>query len=102
MSKIAIIYYSSTGRTYEVARAVEEGARAAGAETRLRKVRELAPEETIAANPQWQLHRAETAHIPEASHDDLAWADGYFFGSPTRFGDIASQLKQFLDTTGPL
>ncbi len=102
MAKIAIIYYSSTGNTYKVAQAVEQGAREAGAETRVRKVRELAPEEAIATNAGWQLHRMETMNVPEATLDDLEWADGFVFGSPTRFGNISAQMKQFLDTTGPL
>jgi NAD(P)H dehydrogenase (quinone) len=55
--KVAVIYYSATGTTYSLARAVEEGARAAGAEVRLRKVHELAPEEAIASNEGWSAHR---------------------------------------------
>jgi NAD(P)H dehydrogenase (quinone) len=56
MVRIAIVYYSSTGNTYQVARAVAEGAKQAGAETRLRRVRELAPPQAIASNPAWQQH----------------------------------------------
>jgi len=102
MAKIAVIYYSSTGNTYEIAKAVEEGARQAGAETRLRKVRELAPDEVIATQAGWQAHVQATADVPEASLDDLDWADGYLFGTPTRYGVMSAQLKQFLDTSGPL
>jgi len=102
MAKIAVIYYSSTGNTYKMAQAVEAGAKAAGAETRLRQVRELAPEEAIASNQGWQAHRVATAHVPEATLDDLEWADGFLFGTPTRFGAMSAQLKQFLDTSGPL
>ena len=69
---------------------------------RLRRVAELAPEEAIAANPRWVAHRAATADLPEATLDDLEWADGFAFGSPTRFGLPAAQLKQFLDQTGGL
>lgn len=102
MTKIAIIYYSAYGHTYELARAVEEGARSAGAETRLRKVRELAPDEVIATQLAWHEHRVATQHIPEAVHEDLEWADGFAFGTPTRYGGPAAQLKQFIDTTGKL
>jgi NAD(P)H dehydrogenase (quinone) len=102
MTKIAIIYYSSTGNTYQVARAVEEGARKAGAETRLRRVRELAPDQAIASNPAWLEHYEASKSVSEATIDDLDWADGYVFGTPTRFGNVAAQLKQFLDTAGPL
>lgn len=100
--KVAIIYYSSTGHTHAMAEAVAEGARATGAEVRLRQVQELAPESVIAQNPGWKAHREETAAIPTASHADLIWADAIILGTPTRFGAMASQLKQFIDTTGPL
>jgi NAD(P)H dehydrogenase (quinone) len=101
-AKVAVIYYSATGNVYALARAVEEGAREAGAEVRVRKVRELAPEEAIKSNKGWEQHALETQDVPEATLEDLEWADAYVFGSPTRFGNVAAQLKQFLDTTGPL
>ena len=100
--KLAIIYYSSTGTTYRLARAVEEGAREAGAEVRLRKVHELAPEAAIASNKGWAEHRQESQDVEEATHDDLRWADALVFGTPTRYGLPTAQLKQFIDTTGPL
>lgn len=102
MTHIAIIYYSSTGNTYEVARAIEAGAVEAGAEVRLRKVRELAGPEAIASKPAWGAHLDATKDVPEVTLADLEWADGYVFGSPTRFGLPAAQLKQFIDTVGPL
>jgi len=100
--KVAVIYYSATGNVYRLARAVEEGAKQAGAEVRFRKVGELAPEEAITSNPAWHEHALKTRDVPEASLDDLEWADAYAFGTPTRYGNVSSQLKQFLDTTGPL
>jgi NAD(P)H dehydrogenase (quinone) len=100
--KVAIIYYSATGITHHLARAVMEGAEAAGAEVRLHRVRELASDEEIASNEGWSSHRAGTADIAEATHDDLIWADAMIFGTPTRFGNVSAQLKQFIDTTGPL
>ena len=100
---VAVIYYSSTGNTYMLAEAVAEGARETGAEVRFRRVAELAPEEAIQKNPQWARHRDETKDtVSEATLDDLRWADGYAFGTPTRFGNPAAQLKQYLDTAGPL
>lgn len=102
MAKIAVIYYSATGTTYEMARAIEEGAKQAGAEVRVLKVKELAPEEAIASNEGWSSHRLETQNIPEATLDDLEWADAIILGTPTRYGLPSAQLKQFLDTTGPL
>jgi len=101
-TKVAIIYYSATGTTYQLARAVEQGASEAGADVRFRKVRELAPDEAIASNQGWAAHRLESKHVPEATLDDLAWADAVAFGTPTRYGLPTAQLKQFLDTTGPL
>jgi len=100
--KVAVIYYSATGTTYRLARAVEGGASEGGADVRLRKVRELAPEEAIASNQGWAAHRLESQHVAEATHDDLVWADALVFGTPTRYGLPTAQLKQFLDTTGPL
>jgi NAD(P)H dehydrogenase (quinone) len=100
--KVAVIYYSATGTTYDLARAVEAGAKEAGAEVRFRKVRELAPEEAIKSNEGWSKHRLQTQDVEEASNDDLEWADAIILGTPTRYGLPAAQLKQFIDGTGPL
>ena len=101
--RIAVIYYSATGHVHRLAEAVAEGAREAGAEVRLRRVPELAPPEAIASNPAWQAHvEATRDRVPEATLGDLEWADGYAFGTPTRFGTPAAQLKQFIDRTGRL
>jgi len=102
MAKVAVIYYSATGNVHQLAHAIEEGAREAGAETRVRHVAELAPEEAIAQNDVWAGHRERVKDEPVADLADLEWADAIVFGSPTRFGNVASQLKQFLDMTGPL
>ncbi|NIK61974.1 NAD(P)H:quinone oxidoreductase [Kribbella shirazensis] len=101
-TKVAVIYYSATGTVHALAQASIEGAQKAGAATRLRRVAELAPAAAIARNPAWQAHREQTADIPEAALDDLEWADVVLFGTPTRYGSMTSQLKQFIDTTGPL
>lgn len=100
--KASIIYYSATGTVHALARAAAEGAEKAGADVRLRKVAELAPPEAIDANPDWARHVQDTADVAEAGLDDLDWADVVLFGTPTRFGNPASQLKQFIDITGPL
>ena len=99
--RIAIVYYSATGNIAAMAHAMAEGAAGEGAEVRVRRVAETAPAESIAANPRWQAFVDSTAD-PLASLDDLSWAQGLAFGSPTRFGGPASQLKSFLDTTGGL
>jgi NAD(P)H dehydrogenase (quinone) len=85
-----------------LAKAAATAAEKAGAEIRLRKVPELAPAEAIAANAGWSTHAQATQHIAEVTTDDLRWADVLLLGAPTRFGMPASQMKQFIDTTGPL
>lgn len=99
---LSIIYYSSTGTNYQLAKWAEEAARESGAEVRIRKVKELAPESAIATNEAWKKHFDETKRIPEATNEDLEWADAIIFSTPTRFGNVPSQFKQFLDQTGGL
>ena len=101
-TKVAVIYYSATGNVFKLAQAVEEGAKEAGAEVRFRKVYELAPEEAIKSNQGWSDHALMTEDVPEADLADLEWADAYIFGTPTRFGNVSAQLKQFIDTAGGL
>lgn len=100
--KVAVIYYSATGTVHALARAVADGAASAGAKVRLRRVAELAPEATIDQNPLWRRHAGAAAAIAPASVEDLAWADAFAFGTPTRFGAPAAQLKQFIDQAGGL
>ncbi|MFI0895739.1 NAD(P)H:quinone oxidoreductase [Streptomyces sp. NPDC020983] len=98
---VAVIYYSSTGTVARIAEAVAETAKKAGADVRLRRVAELAPDAAIDANPAWRANVEATADIPEAEAADMEWADAVLFGTPTRFGNVTSQLKQFLDMLGP-
>lgn len=100
--KLAVVYYSATGTNTEVARTLAEAAEKAGAEVRLRRVAELAPQAAIDSNPAWAAHHLATAGIAVATPDDIDWADAVIFGTPTRFGNVASQLKQFIDTLGGL
>ncbi|TDD25952.1 flavodoxin family protein [Nonomuraea diastatica] len=99
--KTAVIYYSATGNVHKLATALAEGAEKAGSDVRLRKVAELAPPQAIASNPQWAEHVESSRDVAEAGMDDLLWADVVLLGTPTRYGAMASQLKQFIDTTGP-
>ena len=102
-ARIAVIYYSATGNVHMLAEAIAEGASETGADVRLRRVAELASEEAIQANQLWARHRDETKDtVQEATLEDLEWAKGYAFGTPTRFGNPAAQLKQYLDTAGGL
>jgi NAD(P)H dehydrogenase (quinone) len=100
--KVAVIYYSATGTVHQLAEHVARGASEAGAEVRLLRVAELAPQAAIDSNPAWAAHVAATGQVPVATAEDVLWADAVVFGSPTRFGNVASQLKQFIDTLGGL
>jgi NAD(P)H dehydrogenase (quinone) len=101
--KVAVIYYSATGTVHALAEALADGAESVGAQVRLRRVAELAPEGAIDQSPLWRQHvDAVAASVSEASLDDLVWADAYAFGTPTRFGAPSAQLKQFIDQTDGL
>ena len=103
MTNIAVIFYSSTGTNEATARAVAEGAEGTGADVRIRRVAENAPREAVEGNPAWQAWLDGPAQdIDVATLDDLEWADGVAFGTPTRYGNVTAQLKAFLDSTGPL
>ncbi|MGW5160489.1 NAD(P)H:quinone oxidoreductase type IV [Nonomuraea wenchangensis] len=99
---LAVIYYSATGTGTQIATEIARAAEAIGAQVRVRKVAELAPQSVIDSNPAWAAHHAATADVPVPSPEDLVWADAVIFGSPTRFGNISSQLKQYFDTLSPL
>jgi NAD(P)H dehydrogenase (quinone) len=101
-ARVAVIYYSATGNVHRLAQAVAEGSEAAGAEVRLRHVDELASELKISQSQYWGRHRSQVAEAPVATLDDLEWADGIAFGTPTRFGNVAAQLKQFIDQAGKI
>lgn len=100
--KLAVVYYSSTGTNYQLAQWAKEGAEELGAEVRVRKVPELAPQAAIESNPAWKAHYEATQDVPEVQLSDLEWADAIIFSVPTRFGNMAAQMRQFLDTTGGL
>jgi len=100
--KLAVVFYSMGGTNYEMAKWAKEGAEVAGAEVRLLKVEELAPDSAIEANEGWKATVDATKDVPVATSDDLEWADAIIFSVPTRFGNMASQMKQFLDTQGGL
>lgn len=100
--KLAVIYYSMGGTNYQLANWAAEGAKEAGAEVKVLKVAELAPQAVIEGNAVWKAHVEATAHVPEAKSEDLEWADAIIFSVPTRFGNMPSQMKQFLDIQGGL
>jgi NAD(P)H dehydrogenase (quinone) len=100
--KVKVIFYSMYGHTYRLAEAVAEGAREVrGAEVELLQVAELVPE-AILEQSGAKKARAAFAHIRVAELHDLADADALIFGTPTRFGNMCSQMRNFLDQTGGL
>jgi NAD(P)H:quinone oxidoreductase type IV len=99
---VSVIYYSATGSVHALARAAATGAAAAGGDVRVRRVAETAPAEAISANEAWSAHLRATSGVAVATPADVDWADVVLFGTPTRFGNVASQLKAFIDSLGPL
>ena len=102
MTRLAVVYYSATGHGTTMARRVAAAAEAAGAEVRVRHVVETHDPESFAHNPAWTANYEATKDLPAATGDDIVWADAVIFGSPTRFGSVASQLRGFLDSLGGL
>lgn len=102
MANVAIIYYSSTGTNHATAEAVAEGVRAAGGEARIRIVAETAPDAAIDRNPAWRAFADRVKDEPRAAAEDIEWAHAVVFGTPTRFGNTAAQLKAFIDSLGGL
>lgn len=102
MVNLAVIHYSQTGNVYAMAKTAAEEGVAAGADVRLRKVRELAPSEAVESNPDWLAHAEAVADLEEAALDDLEWADAVMWGTPTRYGVPCAQIRQFVDQTGGL
>jgi len=100
--KLAIVYYSTYGTNHQMAEVAAEAAREAGAEVRLLKVRETAPEGVVAGQDAWRAQAERTAEVPVATPEDLVWANAFLFSAPTRYGVSASQLRAFIDTLGPV
>ncbi|MCG6909579.1 MAG: NAD(P)H:quinone oxidoreductase [Deltaproteobacteria bacterium] len=97
--KILIIYYSSYGHIDKMARAVAQGAsQVDGAEVLLRRVPETLPREVLEKTGALEA-QAAFADVPEATLEELAGADAVIFGTPTRFGNMCGQMRQFLDST---
>jgi len=102
-TRVLVVFYSMYGNTAKLAMAVAEGARQVeNVEVSLRQVEELVPREIIEASPRLRRVKGELAEIPFATMEDLAEADGIVFGSPTRYGNMCAQMKQFIDKTGRL
>lgn len=97
MTKVLVLYYSSYGHIETLAGAVAEGARSAGAEVSVKRVPELVPDDVARSN-----HFKLDQQAPIANPNELADYDAIIVGTPTRFGNMAAQMKNFLDQTGGL
>jgi len=98
MSKVLVVYYSSYGHLETMAEAIAEGARSvAGTEVTIKRVPEIVPE-AVAKQSGFKLDQK----APVARPEELADYDAIVFGTPTRFGNMAAQMRNFLDQTGPL
>jgi len=101
-TRILVVFYSMYGHVYQLANAVVAGSReVSGSEVTLMQVQELVPDEALVKSGAATARRA-FAHIPVAKPDDLAAADAIIFGTPTRFGNMCAQMRNFLDQTGGL
>lgn len=101
-TKIQVIFYSMYGHIYTMAEAIAEGARSVEkTEVELLQVPELIPEDVLEQYGA-KAARASFAHIPTATVARLPEADAIIFGTPTRFGNMAAQMRNFLDQTGKL
>ncbi|PIC76322.1 NAD(P)H:quinone oxidoreductase, type IV [Sporosarcina sp. P19] len=98
--KLAVIFYSVGGTNFQLAKWAEASAKEAGADVKILKVQELAPQSVVEKNDVWKATADATKDIPVATSDDIEWADAIIFSTPTRFGNMASQMKQFIDTQG--
>jgi NAD(P)H dehydrogenase (quinone) len=100
--KIQVIFYSMYGHVYRLAEAVVEGARqVAGAEVSLYQVAELVPDAALEKSGA-KAARQAFAHVPFAKPEQMTDADALIFGTPTRFGNMAAQMRNFFDQTGGL
>jgi NAD(P)H dehydrogenase (quinone) len=102
MAKILIVHYSMYGHIFKMAEAIAEGVREVeGCEAIIKRVPETLPAEVLEKMGAVEAQKS-MAHIPVATVDDLVAADGIIFGTPTRFGNMCGQMRQFLDATGGL
>src|SRR5262245_1951869 len=100
--KVQVIFYSMYGHIYKMSEAVSAGAREVeGSQVDVYQVAELVPESAL-ERTRAKVARQVFAHIPLAMVEDLPAADAIIFGTPTRFGNVSAQMRNFLDQTGPL
>lgn len=100
--KMTIVYYSTYGTNHQMAEIAAEAAREAGAEVRVVKARETAPQEVVNGQEAWKAQQERSAHVPVATITDLENVDAILFSTPTRFGGATSQIRAYIDTLGGL
>jgi NAD(P)H dehydrogenase (quinone) len=101
-TRLLIVYYSRSGAVEALAAAAAEAARDAGAEVRVRRPREVADAAAMAKVDGWTESAARQNALYEApTHEDAEWADAILFGTPSYFGAMSTELKNFLDLLGP-
>jgi NAD(P)H dehydrogenase (quinone) len=100
--RILVLYYSSYGHMLQMAKAISQGAKEAGAQVDIKRVPELVPMEIIQGNPGLKRGAEIQSSIPVAQVEELEGYDAIIFGSPTRYGNMTAQMKNFIDQTGPL
>jgi NAD(P)H dehydrogenase (quinone) len=100
--KVLVVFYSTYGHVYKMAEAIAEGAKEiAGTEVEMRRVPETLSPEVLAKMGAVEAQK-QFSHIPVCTVDELPKADAIIFGTPTRFGNMCGQMRQFLDATGQL
>jgi len=100
--KVLVVFYSLYGHIYKMAEAIAEGAKeVAGTKVDIRRVPETLPQEVLTKMGAIEAQK-QFSHIPVCTVDELPDADAIIFGTPTRFGNMCGQMRQFLDATGQL
>ena len=100
---VLVAFYSRNGSTEALANSVAEGAKSEGAEVRVRRAREVVSREVMGSAPGWTEHADRMNALYEApTAADAEWADALVFGTPTRFGNVSSELKAYVDSLGGL
>ena len=103
-TNVLVTYYSTYGHIHTMAQAVKEGAEnVEDTEVRVRRIPELdEAKKALEGQEAYQQAQETMADVERVTHDDLRWADGIAWGTPTRYGNMTAQMKQFIDTTGAL
>lgn len=102
-TRVLIAFYSRNGSTEALAKAIAEGAKSEAADVRMRRARDLVSEDIMRKVPGWPESSARMIQeygVP--SEEDAEWADAIIFGTPTRFGNVSSELKAYIDSLGGL